>query len=183
MIIKQYLTIMHPRDHRRHIVPTGHHERPEDMMQRMMADMDRQMNQMMAMNGTATQSQTMGHPSFGHATMNHAAVFDDFDRGFGMIGMPEGGSPGSHRHRHVTMTKQMMGPDGRMVSENYYNNEIYGRTADGKKISQKEELYKNDGTGEKKISQEKAIDGVRHKVSKIQKAGGKNFLLKMKFLN
>lgn len=154
------------------------------MMNRMMADMDQRMNEMMSMSGMNMWPETMpGHRhGLGHGFAHHDP-FEGFGRGFGAMAIPEGDSPGNHRHRHVTMTTQRMGPDGKMVSENYYNNEIYGQTADGKKISQKEELYKNDATGEKKITQEKALDGVRHKVSKVQKSGGNIILLKKKRQN
>lgn len=166
---------MHPNDPYRSMM---NYPQPnfDFLMRSMMADMDRRLQEARFFPGmTRTRFDSpISRPDHFGLNMGFPDPFFGFDQGFGQFHqLAEGNqSPGSRRQHHTIMTTQRMGPDGRMVSENYINNEIYGITSEGKHISQKEEMYKNSGTGEKKISQERELDGVRHKVSKLQKKAG-----------
>ena len=158
------------------------HMNIEHMMNSMMADMDSRMQALMSgampslMHNYSPMARSSMMSPYGH---NFGGGFrGDFgsnmimQSSFGHHDMGNVQSPGNHRQRHVVVSTQKMGPDGRLHSENYYTNEVFGTTADGQQISQKEEMYKNDRTGEKKITQEKALNGIKHKVTKKQKRGG-----------
>ena len=151
-------------------------------MQSMMADMDNRMQQMMSgmMNDSPFGRSNLMRQNMNMGMMSHPMMSGMMNprMEFGFNNMVDSvDSPGNHRQRHVVVTSQVMGPDGRMRSENYYTNEVTGLTSDGQKISQKEEMYKNDQTGEKKISQEKALNGLVHKVTKRQKTGSGRYFL------
>lgn len=158
--------------HHRYNHPYAQHpSNIEGSMRQMMADMERRMQSMVSNTGYSSEFSPIHSP---HQYQSHFPVANS---GFGthFSQFSHRNHPGtieSNVHRNVVVSSSRMGPDGVQHSENYYTNEVFGKTADGHSISQKEEMYK-DNRGTKKISQEKEIDGLVHKVTKVQRRGGR----------
>lgn len=104
---------------------------------------------------------------------NILSRFDDFGTDFGKVGSNGAASrPAGNFVSQTYVYSQKMGPDGKPQVEKYFKSDVGGRNAEGKLIKQAEEMYKNTGTGVKKIAHERVLDGKGHKAVKTKLGSG-----------
>lgn len=84
----------------------------------------------------------------------------------------EKGRYGGQGVSQMYVSSSRMGPDGKLYTENYFNNNIQGITEDGHKIGQIEEMYGNSQTGLKKIAQTKTLDDHAAKIVQTKRGQG-----------
>ena len=80
-------------------------------------------------------------------------------RGFEDLDPAELGGPapqGSY-FSQTFVSAQRLGPDGRVQREDYFKNDINGVAESGERIGQSEEMYRNTGTGVKKLAQQRVL--------------------------
>ena len=93
-------------------------------------------------------------------------------RGFDHMELDENPVRGNF-HSQVFISSSHVGSDGRVHSENYFNNRVQGMTPEGNLVGQSDEMYKNTGTGEKRMAQERRLNNQASKIVKSRNANGK----------
>ncbi len=155
----------------------------EDMHGSIFDDIERKMDQMMSM-ALGGAFGPFGNSGFGSGTImtrmgtgrsrelnpfqGFEAILAGFD-GFDEEMLSMGGESGFSQ-TFVSSTR--MGADGRMHTENYFNNNIRGMTEDGQRVGQMEEMYGNTETGEKKIAQQRTLNDRGAKIVKTKMGNG-----------
>ena len=101
--------------------------------------------------------------------------FEEALRGFEDLDPAELGAaaPRGNFISQTFVSAQKIGPDGRVHREDYFKNNINGLSESGKRIGQSEEMYKNTGTGVKKMAQQRVLDDRGYKVVKSKVGEGR----------
>lgn len=110
--------------------------------------------------------------------------FGDMMSHFDEIGMPETGIRGSGISRigggngqcisQTFVYNQSIGPDGKPKVEKYFNSNVEGIDKQGRRIGQREEMYKNSATGVKKMSEQRMLGDKARKIVRSKHGQGKH---------
>lgn len=83
------------------------------------------------------------------------------------------GNPGKGFACQSYVYSKTIGSDGKPHEQHYYQNNMSGITKEGKRIGQSEEMYKNTGTGVKKMAHQKILGDQARRIVKTKNSDGK----------